>query len=246
MVALGDIGEMGYYHLQIISGPPNEAPFYKTAPSDTSTYPTLWNHNAELETQMICQPDCQLEVRIGMEKKAAKIWKTAGRTHLNRNFTLGSQPLAVAITLEPCIGGTAWPSINFSNTRWDYAFALWGNSTLGLLSCWWHGNRQQPGRYRISRLAIETLPVLDFRALSEEQIAQAKAIFDRFKHQHFLPAYRADIDGNRAELDKAVLCDWLGFGGSIYEAVRDLARKWCAEPSVHGGKQRPQNTSLII
>ena len=98
MVALGDIGEMGYYHLQIISGPPNEASFYKTAPSDTSTYPALWNHHAELETQMICQPDCQLEVRIGMEKKASKIWKTAGRAHTNRDFGLGSQPLAVALT----------------------------------------------------------------------------------------------------------------------------------------------------
>lgn len=33
MVALGVIGEIGYYHLQIISVPPNEAPFYKTAPA---------------------------------------------------------------------------------------------------------------------------------------------------------------------------------------------------------------------
>ena len=70
----------------------------KPAPSDTSTYPALWNHHAELETQMICQPDCQLEVRIGMEKKASKIWKTAGRAYTNRDFGLGSQPLAVALT----------------------------------------------------------------------------------------------------------------------------------------------------
>lgn len=60
LVALGAIGEIGYYHLQIISDPSNEALFYKTAPSDTSTYPALWNHNAEQETHTICQIDCQL------------------------------------------------------------------------------------------------------------------------------------------------------------------------------------------
>ena len=92
---------------------------------------------------------------------------------------------------------------------------------------------------------METLPVLDFRALSQAQIKQAKAIFDRFKGKSFRPAYRADADPTREELDKAVLCDWLGFGESIYDAVRGLAHKWCAEPSVHGGKQRHKNNTLI-
>ena len=58
MVALGVIGEIDYYHIQIISVSPNEAPFYKTAPS--ATYPALWNHDAKQETHLICEPDCQL------------------------------------------------------------------------------------------------------------------------------------------------------------------------------------------
>ena len=120
---------------------------------------------------------------------------------------------------------------------WDYAFSIWMNSTLGLLLFWWHGNRQQPGRARITITSARTLPVLDFRALSEEQIKQAKTIFNEFKDKSFRPAYRADVDETRRELDKAVLCDWLGFDESIWKAVRGLARKWCAEPSVHGGKQ---------
>ena len=90
------------------------------------------------------------------------------------------------------------------------------------------------------------MPVLDFSKLSEEQIAQAKAIFDEFKDKRFAPAYIADEDPTREDLDKAVLCDWLGFDESIYDAVRGLVRKWCAEPSVHGGKQRNKNTPLAI
>ena len=94
---LGEVGELGLYHLDI-SGPPPRAPFAKTAPSETATYPCLWNHNASRETWLICLPDSQLVVRQGMEDKAAAVWATASRTHLNRDFTFGSQPLAVAFT----------------------------------------------------------------------------------------------------------------------------------------------------
>ena len=254
MTELKNVGKRGLLSRDI-NGPaprirsdkPNQAspsprgPFdvSESIPKPTDTYPALWNHDAKKETHLICQPDCQLRVRPGMEEKANEVWhQFAGRCHFNLNFTLGSQPLAVAFTKEPCIGGDAWPNVNFpKNKSWDYAFALWGNSTLGLLCYWWHSTRQQPGRARVSITASETLPVLDFRALSQAQIKQAKAIFDEFKDQHFLPAYLANADETREELDKAVLCDWLGFDESIYEAVRELAKKWCAEPSVHGGKQ---------
>ena len=165
---------------------------------------------------------------------------------LNLPFSLISQPLAVAFTKRKCIGGDAWPNVNFTKKSWDYAFSIWGNSTLGLILYWWHGGRQQSGRAIISITESETLPVLDFRTLTPTQIKQAKAIFDRFKRKSFQPAFRADKEGStREELDKAVLCEWLGFEESVFKAVRGLARKWCAEPSVHGGKQRHKNNPLI-
>ena len=86
--------------------------------------------------------------------------------------------------------------------------------------------------------------MLDFRALSDAQIKQAKEIFDKFKDRSFRPAYRADKDKTRRALDEAVLCDWLEFGEDVYRAVRGLAKKWCAEPSVHGGKQHHKNILL--
>ncbi|MCY3638724.1 MAG: DUF167 domain-containing protein [Chloroflexi bacterium] len=41
-----------------------------------------------------------------------------------------------------------------------------------------------------------------------------------------------------ALLDRRVVCDMLGFGEELYAGVRLVAAKWCAEPSVHGGKKR--------
>ena len=188
---------------------------------------------------MVCTPDSQLVVRQGMEAKAAGAWATASRAHVNLDFTFGSQPLAVAFTERKSIGGRVWPNVTFDDERFDTAFAVWSNSTLGLLSYWWHANRQQSSKAGMTIRSAESLPVLDLRALSDAQLHTAQAIFDEFRELDLKPAYLADIDENRALLDRRVVCDLLGFDADTYDAVRRLAAKWCAEPSVHGGKGRP-------
>ncbi len=109
---LGDIGRMGVYHLDIVSESPR-GPFTKAAASPTATYPALWNHNAKNETRIVCDPDSQLHVKMGMEEKAFAVWNTASRSHLNMDFRFNSQPLAVAFTEHESIGGTAWPQRDF-------------------------------------------------------------------------------------------------------------------------------------
>ena len=133
-----------------------------------------------------------------------------------------------------------WPNVTFEDKRCDYTFAVWGNSTLGLLSYWWHSSRQQSSKASITIRAAESLPVLDFRVLSNDQLATAEAIFNDFRDRELKPAYLADADPNRALLDRRVVCDLLGLDESAYQGVRRLSAKWCAEPSVHGGKARPQ------
>ena len=93
---------------------------------------------------------------------------------------------------------------------------------------------------------MESLPVLDFRALTGQQLDTAERIFEEFRDKDLKPAYIADADPNRALLDKRVVCDLLGFDRDTYEAVRRLSAKWCAEPSVHGGKARPRGASPVM
>ena len=94
--------------------------------------------------------------------------------------------------------------------------------------------------------AAESLPVLDFRVLSDDQLATAETIFDDFRDRELKPAYLADADPNRSLLDRRVACDLLGLDESVYEGIRRLSAKWCAEPSVHGGKARPKNATLVM
>ena len=181
-----------------------------------------------------------------MEAKAAEVWAPASRTHLSRGFRFNSQPLAVAFTNRESLGGRAWPNVTFNDERFDYAFTVWANCSLGLLSYWWHSNRQVAGRGDITIRSAETLPVLDFRTLSDEQLLTAETIFNEFRDRELLPAYLADADPNRALLDYRVVCDLLDFDEDTYRAVRRLAAKWCAEPSVHGGKIHPKNAGLVV
>ncbi len=244
-IPVEDIGKMGMVHRDI-TGPLPRGPFDKSAPSPTATYPSLWNHNAKKETWMICEPDSQLRVRRGMEDKAAAIWATASRAHLNQDFGFGSQALAVAFTEYKSIGGRAWPNVIFEDVRFDLPFILWSNSTLGLLLFWNHANRQQDGRGIVTIRSSETLPVLDLRTLTDAQLATAEEIFEDFRDRELKPAYIADADPSRALLDRRVVCDLLGFDERTYEAVRRLSAKWCAEPSVHGGKRRPRRARLVM
>ena len=243
--SLNEVGKLGLVHRDII-GPAPRGPFDKAAPSPTSTYPSLWNHNAKNETRIVCEPDSQLQVRQGMEAKAVQVWATASRAHLNLDYTFGSQPLEVAFTEQKSIGGSVWGDLRFDDDRFDFAFAVWGNSTLGLLSYWWHSSRQQSSKARMTIRTAETLPTLHLHALTGAQLTTAATIFNDFRERELMPAYLADADSNRALLDRRVVCDLLGFDEDIYRAVRLLAAKWCAEPSVHGGKRRPGGVELVV
>ena len=242
---LGDLGELGLVHRDI-TGPAPRGPFDQAPPSPTATYPALWGHNAKQQTRMVCLPDSQLLVRTGMEDKASTVWETAGQVHLNLGFRFNTQPLVIAFTDQDSIGGRAWPNVNFGVREHSMALTLWGNSTLGIVCYWWKAGRQDAGRGDMTIRSAEHIPVLDLRVLTDEQLRTAEDIFNELRDVELKPAYLADADPNRALLDRRVVCDLLGFDEEVYVAVRRLAAKWCAEPSVHGGKSRPKDAKLVI
>ncbi len=234
-----EIGKRGFYHMDIngmqSDGSPR-GPFDIGGIHGQPTWPCLWGHDAERERCLVVHPDRQGTVRAGMEKKAQEVWKTASRLHFNRDFRLNSQSLAACVTPKPAIGGRAWPNFIPEKTEHEHAIVLWANTTLGIMLFWWCGSRQQQGRAILTITELPKLPVLDTRKLSATQHKQAKEIFQRFKKQEFLPANEAYRDETRQSLDRAVLVELLGLPQAILEPLDLLRRKWCAEPSVHGGK----------
>ena len=134
----------------------------------------------------------------------------------------------------------AWPSVIFQEQKHEYAFALWCNSTLGLLMHWWVTNKTQSGRGRTTVTGIPNIPTLDVRKLTEKQLAVARSAFDAMKGRRFLPFDQIDEDPARTELDRRLLVDVLGLPESVVDEegpIDLLRRKLAREPQIHGGKK---------
>ena len=245
VVALGALGNRGLLDRDINGTEVSHAdlprgPFdivSQQQPDIAPTWPVLWAHQAARERQMIVMPDSAGEVRPGCESRATDAWeKTASRLHFNRDFQINSQPMAACMTPEPSIGGRAWPNFLCADTRWETPLVLWANTTVGLISFWWIGTRQQQGRAVLTISKLPALAVIDPRRLNAAQLDRAEAIFEEFRERMMLPANEAWRDVARQALDRAVLIDLLGLAKDVLEPLALLRYQWCSEPSVHGGK----------
>lgn len=245
LVHLDALGRRGLYHMDL-SGtetvsdglPRGSFDIANIGSGEVPTWPALWSHAATRETRMIVEPDSQGLARPDCEERAVLAWdKTASRLHFNRDFRINSQPLAACMTPEESIGGRAWPNFLCTSRRWEKSLVLWANTTPGLIAFWWIGTRQQQGRAILTLSRLPALTVLDARQLSSAQIDRADAMFENFAARDFLPANEAWRDSTRQALDRAVLIDLLGLPNDILEPLDLLRRQWCAEPSVHGGKE---------
>ncbi len=237
MTMVRKIAKRGFVHRDINEGGGRGA--FDILKSDHSlvTYPALWNRHSARERTLVVEPDKEGRVRRDKEQRAAEIWEARSRAHHNADMQFNANSLSVAFTETPSIGGRAWPNVIFENPEHEKVFALWGNSTLGLLCYWWHSTKQQSGRGSITITALEDLPTLNARKLNQTQLDTAAQVFDEIKHQRMRPFNEAVDDQVRRELDYRLLIDVLGFDPSIMDAVDLLRQKLCAEPSVHGGKK---------
>jgi hypothetical protein len=254
MCRLGELADVGPLHRDINGiegrGLVIRGPFEIVELSGTQepTYPALWNHEASAERQIVAAPDKQGVVRQGrtpeedtaIRSRAGRIWRSASKCHLNRDFRYNSQSTAFCYTERAAIGGRAWPSLTFRSLSHDKAFLLWANSTLGLICHWWQANKQQSGRGSITLTKLPKFRVYDFRQLTDGQLSDAASIFDEFKTRQMQPFHELDTDPVRHDLDRAVLVDVLRLDQSLVAEdgpIALLRRKLAREPSIRGGKK---------
>lgn len=212
-----------------------------------SAYPCLWNHNTARERRMSVDPDSHCQIReVGgrtphdLMVRAESRWEAAARAHYNRDLQFNSQSIIVAMTPQKAIGGRAWPTVVFDNPDHEYAFALWSNSTLGLLCHWWMANKSQAGRGTSTVTSIPGFSTLDLRRLSEEQIQAARVAFEALVDDRLLPFDQINEDPIRAELDRRLLVDVLGLSPLLCVAggpMERLRTKLATEPQIHSDKR---------
>ena len=208
---------------------------------DTADYPCLWHVNSETQVTMLVAPDAHALPRPNKEKRIADIIAVNSRTHYNQAMRFTASSLAVMFTEQKAIGVNTLPNVRFTDERYEYAWALWGNSTLGLLCHWMQCGKQQQGRGILGRETLRTLPTLDVTRLNPQQLAAAEQIFHELKQEELSPFNEMVMDAVRHQLDRRLLSEVLGFSAAahreVHEGIALLRAKLCAEPSIDGGKK---------
>ena len=237
---LGELGRKGRLHRDINGLHPDgspRGPFDIVVAGPAPEFPALWAHDAGRERTIALVREAEGRVREGMRRHAYSLWKNhTSKLHFTQDFQINSQSLAACLTDERTIGGRAWPNFIVTDSAWEVPLALWANTTLGLMSFWWVGTRQQQGRAVLTLSRLPELQVLDPRGLTAKQTGRAQRLWEDFRDAPLLPANEAYRDETRAELDREVLVRMLALPDEVLDGLAVLRSKWCHEPSVHGGK----------
>ena len=190
---------------------------------------------------------------VGSPEQRQKMRSYASTLFYARNIRWTSQALLSASTAHPALGGRAWTALIHEDMRVRKAFALWWNSTLGMIVHWTQGQRTQNGRSTTQIGALRKIPCPRLDRLSDAILEMAAARFDALSNQSLLPAKDAAKDPVRKEIDAAVsnileihkaqsvseeVMSLQSVPDSgIRNAMEILRTLWCAEPSVHGWKE---------
>ena len=201
-------------------------------------YPCLWSLNSETQRSMLVNPDSRGIPRRNAEENLQKILTKNSRVHYNLYLRFNANSTLALVTATPSVGVNRIPNVAFENPQHEITFALWCNSTFGLMCHWIHSGKQQSGRGILTLKMLATTPTLDVRELSDEALANADAIFERLKYKRMLPFNECAHDPVRKELDRRLLTEVLGItSDNVLESMQTLREMLCAEPSIHGGKQ---------
>ena len=211
--------------------------FHKIKEAIIPNNPSMWRADSEQQKSLIVRPTH--EGVVMKEDIVERMREKRSTLFLGRNMRWTSQAILVATTEEEVLGGRAWTALLHEEASVRQAFALWANSTLGILMYWAHGGRQQAGRSMIQVGALAEIPTLDFAASSRHGRRARKVASQHFaslSNLELKPACLAWQDDARKQIDD-VVGDMLGFGEQERQAVASLRKAWCFEPLVHGRKK---------
>ncbi len=197
----------------------------------------LWSTDAKQQKSLILNPTHKgvLYDKATAERIATKI----GRLHYQRGIQWTSQSILAASTSFPMFGGRAWTSLIHEDSRIEKAFALWANSTLGMMVHWTRGQRSQRGRSGVQVNAIKKMPCPDLSALNDEVLEEAASQFDLLSGLELKPAKDIVNDSVRHCIDQAVL-KMFGFYEDRATRVLSVCRLWWSSEPTISGKDVPR------
>lgn len=198
----------------------------------------LWEANGEKQRRLVVLPTHKgsAPANVGSDRDRQAMRACQSTLFYARNMRWTSQALLAATTRRSALGGRAWTTLGHEDARVLKAFALWANSTFGMVMHWTKGQRTHAGRSTTQIGALKRVPCPRLDCLDDPALDQGIADFDKLSKTDLLPACQAHVDPTRIAIDEAVV-RLLGLPCSTTKTLEDLRRLWCSEPSVHGSNQ---------
>ena len=202
---LDELGEIGPDRRRIVDG------FDRT--NEPTAYPFIDNHDTEIRRSLVVKsPDSYLELlrepRGGQKEGYGDyLWSMAGQLLIAERLRLNTARVVAMYADRQVLSNVWWPFKTY-NPEWNKALALWLNSSLGILALLAVRTSTEGSWVALKKAELATLPVLDARALTPEQLQAMSALFDELAEMEFgrlptmgeCPARRALDDGLSAIL----------------------------------------------
>lgn len=205
-------------------------------PEKTSDDLSLWHTGSDRYTSIkVADPTHYGTEQSNMATKAAarRAEKTDLFIHKGPRWT--SQKILVAKTEQKMLGGNAWAGLRHDDEDVKFAFAVWANSVFGFVSHWMQTGRQQGGRSLGKIGDIEQLVCPDFTKSELKNRAQrVRRDYPDLLVNTLREANQASNDTAREEINIAAGVILGMSEKDAKQASKDLATKWCQEPSVKG------------
>lgn len=191
---------------------------------------SLWKAIGATQVSLVVEPTHK-GTPAASEERCEKMRSQMSRLFYSSGMRWNSQALLAAMTKHNVLGGRAWVALKHDDIRVCRAFALWANSTLGMMARWTQGQRTQTGRSTMRGGAMEKVPCPRLDRIGDAMLDFAAVEFERLTSLRLRPAYHAHLDEARWGIDLAVV-KMLELPEDAIEVIEALRLLWCQEPTI--------------
>jgi hypothetical protein len=196
---------------------------FKATYDDWTPYAAFWGHKSEEITCLDQVPNARLRVWVDSPRGAdygVHLWEQAGNILIAERLRSNAHRVVALRFAEPLLSNTWWSlrPHGLSETQ-EKALLLWLNSSLSILLLYANRVVTEGAWFKLKQPAWESMPVLDVRELSAEQVGPLASTYDSLRSAELLPLARLDTDPARRRIDEA-LSEALGL--PKLSAIREL------------------------
>jgi hypothetical protein len=178
--------------------------------SSPTPYEAFWGHDAKAMNTIQQTSNRYLlalsEARKGRKlRKSEDMWQLSGYILLSGRMWLTTQSLMAVYLPQPVLSNVWWSYALKSDTpNQGKALVLWLNSTLNFLIQLSARNETRGAFVDFRKAVLQSMPVLDIRALSESQLQALAAAYDQLCDKPLKPLPQMANDETRQAIDTAI------------------------------------------